>query len=179
MRGKGWAAPTASRRSRCYRTGHLVQSAERAVVSRRVVALLVGGSLLFGVVLTALAVPKPPPPRVKGPVQNAPPPAWIETKGGDRWLAFSNYCWRTTCLDFIAPALRPEVPRIRVCRGETVRFHLGFGVRKLAVRVGTRTFPLAPSRVASWRVQGAGIAVLEAISTGNFGVDYVARLVLD
>src|SRR5437870_9780437 len=79
-----------------------------------------------------MAGPKKPPPEVRG-VRSAPPPAWIETRGGDRWLAFSGYCWSVTCLDARPVAQRTDVPRIGVGRGEVVRFHLRFQPTELTL----------------------------------------------
>ena len=105
----------------------------------------------------------------------APPPAWIETAGGDRWLAFGSFCWKTTCVDFIPPEMRPELPRLTVRRGQTARFHLGFSPRTLTLTVGTKTFRLAAKRVAAWRAVNGGIVILNA--RGKEGsASYVARL---
>jgi hypothetical protein len=120
--------------------------------------------------------PKTPPPTVPG-VRSAPPPAWIETRRGDRWLAFSSYCWTNTCIDSRPLEDRVDIPRIVVSRGERVHFHLDFDPTKLSVKVGTMTYPLAAERVASWRVRGTGtFAVVHAMKDG-FRAEYAARLV--
>jgi hypothetical protein len=121
--------------------------------------------------------PKEPPPEVPG-VRAAPPPAWIETRGGDRWLAFSSYCWSVTCVDSRPVEQRTDVPRIRVVSGEVVRFHLRFRPTELMLRLGSKTYPLKPERVASWRVRGpSGVADLTArAAPGSAG--YVARLLV-
>ena len=144
------------------------------------------GATLMGLVAVMLlgaacaaaktAKPKTPPPTVPG-VRSAPPPAWIETRHGDRWLAFSSYCWTNTCIDSRPLADRVDIPRIVVSRGERVRFHFGFDPTKLSVKVGTTTYPLAAERVASWRVRGTGtFAVVRALKDG-FRAEYAARLV--
>ncbi|MFN2467273.1 MAG: hypothetical protein ABR521_03970 [Gaiellaceae bacterium] len=123
----------------------------------------------------AAAAPKDPPPTVPG-VMSAPPPAWIETRGGDRWLAFSDYCWTTTCIDSRPFDQRKDIPRIAVDAGEVVRFHLGFKPSKLWVERGDKTYPLRYLRVARWRVRGAGRFIeLYALKTG-FRAQYVARI---
>jgi len=102
---------------------------------------------------TAAATPTEPPPKVPG-VSSAPPPAWIETRGGDRWLAFFDYCWGTTCVDSRPVEQRRDVPRIKVVRAEVVRFHLRFRPTELTLRVRSKSYPLKLGRVASWRVRG-------------------------
>lgn len=128
----------------------------------------------------AAAKPKEPPPRVPG-VRSAPPPAWVETRGGDRWLAFSSYCWTVTCIDSRPFGQRRDIPRIAVDGGEVVRFHLGFLPTKLWVELGSRIYPLEARRVAAWRVRGkSGFAVLHALKAegdGRFRAEYVTRLV--
>lgn len=100
----------------------------------------------------------------------------METRGGDRWLAFSDYCWTTTCIDSRPFDQRKDIPRIAVAAGELVRFHLGFQPTKLWVELGSKTYPLKAERIASWRVRGkTGFVVAHALKTG-FSADYVARL---
>jgi hypothetical protein len=108
---------------------------------------------------------------------SGPPPAWIETATGDRWLAFSSFCWKTTCVDFLPPEMRPELPRLTVRRGESVRFHLGFVPRAVTVTAGGKTARLAARRIASWRAPKGGIVVVNARGTGG-SASYVARLTL-
>jgi hypothetical protein len=135
---------------------------------------LFGGCLLGA--SAAGAVPKPPPPTVTG-VRSAPPPAWIETRRSDRWLEFSSYCWTTACADFQPPAQRTDLPRIKVARGEVVRFHLRFTPSQLTLRIGFRTYPLTARRVASWRVRGgSGIVELIARTSSRLRAEYVARI---
>jgi hypothetical protein len=121
--------------------------------------------------------PTEPPPKVPG-VRAAPPPAWIETRSGDRWLAFGSYCWSVTCVDARPVEQRTDVPRIEVARGEVVRFHLGFEPAELMLRLGSKTDRLKPGRVASWRARGpSGAADLTARApSGSAG--YVARLLV-
>jgi len=121
--------------------------------------------------------PTEPPPKVPG-VRAAPPPAWIETRGGARWLAFASYCWSVTCVDSRPVEQRTDVPRITVVSGEVVRFHLRFQPTELMVRLDSTTSPLKPERVASWRVHGpSGVADLTArAEPGSAG--YVARLLI-
>jgi len=131
-------------------------------------------TLLLVQAATSPAVPKPPPPKVSG-AASSPPPAWIETTAGDRWLAFGSYCWKTLCADFIPPEMRPELPRITLRRGETVRFHVGFAPRSLTLGVGGKTFKLAARRVSSWRAVRGGLATLHARAASG-SASYVARL---
>jgi hypothetical protein len=76
-------------------------------------ALLLSLALIaIGAPLARALPPGPPPKRGDGP-----PPAWLEKRGTDRWLAYSSFCWTTMCADFVAPQLRTDLPRIRLARG--------------------------------------------------------------
>jgi hypothetical protein len=146
---------------------------------RGALTLAVVGVVLFGAARAA-AAPPPPPPTVQG-VPQLPPTAWIETRGGDRWLAFSDFCWTRACVDFELPQRRTDVPKVRLIRGEIVRFHLGFRPSRLALELAGTRYPLAARRVATWRVRGgSGYAklVAQTKTSGGFHADYVARLVL-
>lgn len=124
----------------------------------------------------AAAKPNQPPPKAPD-VRSPPPPAWIETKRGDFWLAFSDFCWFTACVDFRQPSERTDIPRLVVGRGETVRFHLGFSPSRLSIELGRRTFALEPKRDAAWHVRAAGLAVL--MSHGSLGrANFIARFKL-
>jgi hypothetical protein len=142
--------------------------------------LLLGAGGALGA--TAAAAPTDPPPET-GTV--SPPPAWVETAGGDRWLAFSSFCWTGTegsnppalCVDFIPPGMRDDVPRITLRRGQVVRFHLGFTPTRLTATVGKKTYRLHPREVAAWRVRGkGGTLLLDVRSESGDGASYVARL---
>lgn len=121
--------------------------------------------------------PKDPPPRLEGVPGSPPPPAWIETERGSRWLGFSSYCWRTACVDFIPPRCGDgRTPRILLRRGELVRFHLGFRPRELTLdfleQDGARQLKLTPSRTATWRAVRGGVASLSA-RAGTGSASYV------
>jgi hypothetical protein len=140
------------------------------------VAVMLLGAACAAAKPDATAKPKTPPPTVPG-VRSAPPPAWIETRRGDRWLAFSSYCWTNTCIDSRPLETRTDIPRIVVSRGETVRFHFDFQPTKLSVKQGSVTYPLKAARVAPWRARGTGrFAVVEA-RKGGLRAEYAARLV--
>jgi hypothetical protein len=108
-----------------------------------------------------------------------PPPAWVETSRGSRWLGYSSFCWGTTCADFIPPRCgERHTPTLRVPRGETIRFHLGFTPTDAAVTVFGPSTPrerhhLEPSRTPSWRVETAGAFSLFARIKGG-DASYVA-----
>jgi hypothetical protein len=147
-----------------------------ARVKGRATTLTLAAVILSGA-SSASAAPPGPPPTVPG-VKSAPPPAWIQTRSGDRWLAFSDFCWTFTCADSRPLAQRKDIPRIRVKRGEVVGFHLRFQPTKLAVELGAKTYPLKTERVVSWRVLGtSGFVTLHA-RKGGFRAEYVARLIV-
>ncbi len=131
----------------------------------------------------AFATPPPGPrPQVTG-VKDSPPPAWIETSTGSRWLAFSSYCWKSTCADFI-PRRCPSkgTPTLRLRRGETVRFHLQFRPKSVEVTVGRRRPTVLPARrVTSWRVAREGplsLFVRVRLSAMNADASYVGCITL-
>jgi hypothetical protein len=100
----------------------------------------------------------PTPAHIRG----APPPAWIETKAGSRWLAYSSFCWsadkRSMCVDTMRPqcghALTPTVP---VSDGETARIHLGFVPSEVSIDNG-KVGP--PGRTVRWHVEDDGVFML-------------------
>jgi hypothetical protein len=135
------------------------------------------GIVALAAAACAAAVPKEPPPTVPG-VNSAPPPAWIETRAGDRWLAFFDYCWARTCADSRPIEQRRDIPRLRVARGELVRFHLRFRPSSLRVEHGRKTYVLPAQRVAAWRVRG-GTGYLKVTARAKPGrAEYAARVVV-
>lgn len=137
-------------------------------------------SLILAVCLLAVsaslasALPPGSPPKMGG----GPPPAWLELPGTDRWLAYSSFCWRTLCADFLPPQMRTDLPRVKVAPGKLVRFHLGFRPSSLSLqRVGTpRVWKLASARVSSWKVAFRGVYVLNARQPGG-SAGYAFRIV--
>jgi hypothetical protein len=140
--------------------------------------------LFVAVVLSAAASaatwpgpPAAPPPRVQG--TSGPPPAWLETRTRSLWLAFSSFCWRTVCADYLPPQSRTDLPVLRIRRGTLVRFHFAFAPTQLKVTtfVGTtsKRQPLAPARTVQWRPRQAGVVSFD--TRGALGsASYVVRL---
>jgi hypothetical protein len=95
--------------------------------------------------------------------RRGPPPAWIETRRGNRWLGYSSYCWTHSglqrhtlglCADFLAPKCsQKSVPKLRVDAGEQVRAHLGYTPTEASVE-GARA--RLEGRVVEWHVLGGG-----------------------
>jgi hypothetical protein len=93
----------------------------------------------------------PNPPSLRG----GPPPAWVETRFGSHWLAYSSYCWRNRCADYAAPECPGHgLPVIELRQGGLVRFHLGFGPDRVEVSGEGQSLPLKPSRDPIWKAQG-------------------------
>src|SRR5712691_5956673 len=96
--------------------------------------------------------PKGDPPRLH---QKGPPTAWIETPTRSTWLAYGSYCWTTLCVDMVPPAMRKDIPRVAVKRGDAVRVHLSFAPSTAAVVLlrgdRPRTLRLQAKRVLVWR----------------------------
>lgn len=125
--------------------------------------------------------PSEPPPRVGG-TGPAPPPAWVETERGPRWLAFSSFCWsarrEARCADFLPESMRSDIPRIRVRPGERVRFHLGFQAREILLSAGARRVlrvRRAATDTLTWRVSRTGLVGLLAYAIRGGSASYVAR----
>jgi len=93
---------------------------------------------------------------------NGPPPAWIETKAGNRWLGFSSYCWSHrkgsgstgVCADMAVPKCsQRSVPNLSVESGERVRAHLGYKPEEASVEdVDTKL----KGRIVVWRISRPG-----------------------
>jgi hypothetical protein len=106
--------------------------------------------------------------------REGPPPAWIETRSGSRWLGYSSYCWRhsegsTTagmCADS-APAKcgAAGVPWIPLRARQEVRAHLGYTPNEVSVEHAAATLH---GRVVEWRIAQAGPFLL---FTKGEGVD--------
>ena len=105
--------------------------------------------------LGAVALGRPPRPP---PTPAGPPPAWVGTAAGDRWLAYSSFCWSRAggrgagtglCVDYAAPPRRRDLPTIRLRTGELVRFHLGFRPRSVSLNIGRRSIPLSNAAAPS------------------------------
>ena len=122
--------------------------------------------------------PKTPPPKARA----GPPPAWLETHAGSRWLGFSSYCWSrlgenvSTCADAAAPKCsQKSVPKLSVEKGETVRAHFGYKPSKAAVddmRLKVE------GRTVSWRIEKGGPFVLFAQAPRGNDASYVGCGVL-
>ena len=136
---------------------------------------------LLMVATTALAAswpgrPSTNPPRLQQP---GPPPAWIETHTNSRWLAYSTYCWKTTCVDFVPPASRPGLPTLKIVHGASVRVH--FAVQPTEVKVALvqgsngKRYNLRAARVVTWKPPASGVADFEIRAPGG-SASYVARL---
>lgn len=132
----------------------------------------------------AAEAPRPPAAAPPEAAVGGPPRAWIETKAGSRWLGFSTYCWprHTTkgeigaCADAIAPSCdQPQVPKVPVEQGETVRAHLGFTPKEASVLGREATLS---GRVVEWRIDSGGAFVLYARAEGAGDVTYGGCAVL-
>jgi hypothetical protein len=151
----------------------------RAVGTASVVAVF-----LFGGVGVARAVPDGPPPKVRGATV-APPPAWFSLGAREVWFAYSSYCWTgrggaAACVDFLPPARRLDLPRVRAAVRQRLVIHLAFVPTKLSLSVlgsggVVRTWTLPRARLATWRIARVGIILVETKSSrGSAG--YLVRL---
>lgn len=138
--------------------------------------------LLVGAAGTALAVPPGPAPKVGG-TNAGPPPAWIELGRTQKWLAYSSYCWKTACVDFILPTMRRDLPSLSVRRGQVTTLHFRFLPKKVTVSfvgatgAAAKTVRLAAARVTSWRPKTAGVAMISVTAAAG-DASYVVRIKL-
>ena len=138
-------------------------------------------ALAFAAVAVAATWPGPPttkPPKLKQP---GPPAAWIETPIRARWLAYSTYCWKTICVDFLPAASRTDLPVVHGQKNQPVRIHFSFlprdaRVTLISAHAGKR-FTLKAARVVEWKPATSGVAVIEVHAAGG-SASYAARLAL-
>jgi hydrogenase maturation factor len=133
-------------------------------------------TLLLLVGLAGNAAAKPPglPPKVGG-APGAPPPAWIGAGAVHKWLAYSSYCWKIACVDFVSPSQRRDIPVLTVRRGQRVLVHLGFAPSELSVTQGAKTTRLASAAVARW-LPRSGVAMFFARPKAGGDVSYLVRI---
>ncbi|MDX6502978.1 MAG: hypothetical protein QOE29_103 [Gaiellaceae bacterium] len=125
--------------------------------------MLVLVAVLFAVACSAVsaAPPIPPPKRPAA----GPPPAWIHTASGDRWLGYSSYCWKAAqkgvCADYIQVGctgrhrLRQPIP-VRI--GEVVTVHFGFRATQVGVSEGRKSVAhTVAGRTVRFRVERLGL----------------------
>ena len=110
----------------------------------------------------------------------APPPAHVEVGTSLIRPAQSSYCWTTRCADYIPPRCTDgRTPAIRVRRGQTIRFRLGFTPKRLSLAfharasAGATHTPLKAARVSSYRVARGGAFGIFAGTADNLSTSYV------
>lgn len=141
--------------------------------------------LLVAAVLAAACAPaalawagRPASPAPKPATTTGPPPAWAATASRSTWLAYSGYCWKTVCADYLPPASRPDLPTITIVRGASIRVHFGFRPSKVSVtRLGptTSTTSLSPAQLVIWKPAAAGVFTFSL--KGSAGtVSYAAKV---
>lgn len=112
------------------------------------------------------ARPAERPPSLEG--NDGPPPAWVETGSGTHWLAFSTFCWKRLCVDYLAAPER-ELPAIPTEEGELVRFHLGFEATEITLQPAdgpsVELDPVEPT----WTVESSGAVTLFAVAAPGAG----------
>jgi hypothetical protein len=116
------------------------------------------------------------PPKLS---QSGPPPAWIETHTKSSWLAFSSYCWKTTCADYVPPQSRTDLPIVVVRRGARVRIHFAITPSQVHATtfVGTKLkhVTLQRTRTVSWTPTLTGVVSFD-VRGASGSASYVARV---
>lgn len=127
------------------------------------------------VTVAAHAAPPVGPPPSAGNLKT-PPPAWVETERGSRWLGFSTFCWVSGCADYIRPRCGDEhTPTLRLRRGERVRFHVGFAPKEVSLTAGNqRVYNFKPERIVAWRSTSTGAFSLFIRAKRGGDASYVA-----
>jgi hypothetical protein len=121
------------------------------------------------------------PPRASVPL--APPPAWVHTDHGSRWLAFGSYCWSArrhgVCADMVGADQRRDVPTLVVRSGETMRFHLAFTAQSVG-QSSHSVLHRSDTRALAWRApsgRGGLVVMLDAHAPAAGGsASYLARV---
>jgi hypothetical protein len=129
--------------------------------------------LLLALAFVAAAGAAPPAPPPKGP-SSGPPAAWIHTAHGDRWLAWSSYCWGGRCADYLPPSCtgRFPAPRVPVRLGERVTIHLRFRAQGIFVAErGTAVHGKATATAVTVPVRRLGVLTVGARRAGAPGGD--------
>jgi hypothetical protein len=125
--------------------------------------------------------PSEPPPKLD---IDGPPPAWVHTGDDAVWLAYSTYCWKTACADYVETRCgERRIPTVVVQPGETVLFHLDFNPKSVSLvldgpenhseGVGAAHAPLAAARTVEWKAYRDGPVTLVAIPSGSGDASYV------
>jgi hypothetical protein len=95
------------------------------------------------------------------------------------WLAFSSFCWKTACVDYLPPQSRTDLPLVRVRRGEPVRVHFAFNPNEVHATtfVGTtlKHVALRPGRVVSWAPLRGGVVSFD-VRAAPGSASYLVRL---
>ena len=123
---------------------------------------------------SAVAAPPGKPPKPAG-VPGAPPPAWIDAGAVEKWLAYSSYCWKIACVDYISPEMRKDLPVLTIRRGRSVTLHLGFVPSQLSVSQGAKTRSLPARKTVTWR-PAAGVASIFAARKAGGDASYAVRI---
>lgn len=159
-------------------------TAARPVAENRHMRLLAVAACLFALAVTAVSAA--PPGRPSHAPASGPPPAWIHTGAGDRWLGWSSYCWpggkRAVCADYLRPSCggRFPSPRVPVRIGELATLHFGFVPRGPSVSEGGRSVAIRSfASTILVRVRRLGVLEASVRRAGSPGGDalYVACLV--
>ena len=129
---------------------------------------------VLALVGSAVAAPPGKPPKPAG-VSGAPPPAWIDAGAAEKWLAYSSYCWKLACVDYVSPEMRKDLPVLTIRRGQSVTVHLGFVPSQLSVTQGTKTRSLVPRKAVTWR-PAAGVASIFAVRKAGGDASYAVRI---
>jgi hypothetical protein len=123
--------------------------------------------------------PTSPPPSL-GVGTKGPPPAWIESRTRSWWLAYSSYCWSTTCADYLPPQGRSDLPLVSVRRGSLLRLHLGFVPGRVTVSIqrgrNQVSRHLPPRRVTQFAPWRTGVLLIAVQVRGSGDASYVARI---
>jgi hypothetical protein len=158
------------------RTGPAAEACRRPA---RVLFALV--ALVLATSVSAFAATWPGPPAARPPKlsQSGPPPAWIETHAKSSWLAYSSYCWKTTCADYVPPQSRTDLPVVVVTRGRTVRVHFAVALTQVHVTTFVRTklkhATLRRGRTVNWTPTIAGVVSFDVRAVSG-SASYVARV---
>jgi len=151
----------------------------------------------------ALAAPAGSAPTFYGTDDAGPPPAWLETQGGDRWLETGDYRWCTPqpvafgdrpagsifCATppqsvivgnmYACPQVLAAPPEIRLLPGEAARLRLGFAPTSIGLALGPRVLATPPAADTTLPpASETGGLIVAAGGPWGGEVRYLARIVV-
>lgn len=154
-------------------------------------AALVAGGPAVG---RLMAIPPPPEPAYPFLIPGGPGAAWVEARGGDRWLPVNSldgeWCpgLGQPCASNSRPGVPPpggicnidrdRMPTVRLRPGEQVRFHLPFTPTSVNLTLRAKSYAPDGGSVPQWPANSLGGPATLAVQAAMGRVSYRAWLAI-